>query len=68
MIERASENVTVLTRGGHAVVFHMRIYAVAAYANLYAHIRMKPHRKIRTVYAEMRISAYAEKNANMHSC
>ena len=32
-------------------------YAVAVYADIYAHIRMKPHRKIRIVYADMRISA-----------
>ena len=37
-------------------------YAVAVYANLYAHIHMKPHRKIRLVYADMRKNhIYAEK-------
>ena len=31
-------------------------YAVAVYADWYAHIRMKPHRKIRIVYADMQIA------------
>ena len=46
-------------------LFFICAYAVALYADLYAHIRMKPHRKIRIVYADMRISAYAEK---LHMC
>ena len=37
-------------------LFFICAYAVAVYAYLYAHIRMKPQRKI--VYADMRISAY----------
>ena len=45
----------VLNRCGHAVVFHVRIYAFNA------HIRMKPQRKKRSVcgYADIRI--YSDK-------
>ena len=49
-----------LIRGGHAVVFHMRMCG-AVYADLCAHIRLKPHRKIGKVYADKQISAYVEK-------
>ena len=41
-------------------LFFICAYAVAAYANLYVHIRMTPHRKIRTVYADMWIRICAE--------
>ena len=46
-------------------LFFISAYAVAAYANSYAHIRMKPHRKIRTVYADMWISAYAHMKSQL---
>ena len=46
-------------------LFLICAYAVAVYADLYAHIRMKPHRKIHIVYADMWISAHAEK---LHIC
>ena len=46
-------------------LFFICASAVAVYADLYAHIRMKPHKKIRKVYADIRIYAenriYAEK-------
>ena len=46
-------------------LFFIYAYVVAVYADWYAHIHMKPHRQIRIVYANMRISAYAEKT---HIC
>ena len=42
-------------------LFFICAYAVAVFADQYVHNHMKPHRKIRIVYADMRISAYAEK-------
>ena len=42
-------------------LFFICAHAVAVYADWYTHIHMKPHRRIRIVYADMQISAYAEK-------
>ena len=39
-------------------LFFICAHVVAVYADLYAHIRMKPHRKIHIVYADMRIYGY----------
>ena len=36
-------------------LFFICAYAVAVFADLYAHIRMKPHRKICIVYVDIRM-------------
>ena len=64
--EQASSSELILELGMR--LFFICAYAVAVYADWYAHIRMKPHRKIRIVHADIRICGYAdicicEKNA-----
>ena len=58
-LNKSQVGTTVLSQLELAMrLFFICAYAVAVYANWYAHIRMKPHRKIRIVYADMQIRKF----------